>query len=356
MIGPFTTKALADLLHAELQGPPDLRLDRIEPLERAGPGALSFVRSPEYARRWPQSRATAALVSRGIPVEGHDPASRAILIVPDADLAMVTLLEHVARLVAPPPLPQGVHPSAIVDPSAQRSPTASIGPLCTIGPGAHIAGGVVLHARVSVGRNVSIGRNSVIFPGAVLYDDTIIGENCIIHANAVIGADGFGYRPAHDGKGLVKIPHLGNVVVGNHCEIGAASCIDRAKFGSTTIGDGTKIDNLAQIGHGCTIGRAVVICGQVGLAGSVTIGDGAMIGGQAGVGDNLSVGPLAKVAAKTGIMENVPPGETWFGFPALPRFESLRAATELRRLAGSLREIRARLRTLEDARADTPNT
>lgn len=149
----------------------------------------------------------------------------------------------------------------------------------------------------------------------------------------VIGADGFGYRPAPDGRGLVKIPHLGNAVLDSHVEIGANTCIDRARFGSTRIGAGTKIDNLVQIGHNCRIGRSVVICGCTGIAGSVTIGDGVQIGGNCGIADNVTIGRGARIAAKTGVMHDVPEGITVAGLPAFPGRDYLRMIAALRKLA-----------------------
>jgi UDP-3-O-[3-hydroxymyristoyl] glucosamine N-acyltransferase len=240
----------------------------------------------------------------------------AVLLVADADLAMATVLGMIEAAQAMAPPGPGVHPSSLVHPTAQIDATATIGPLCTIGPGAVIASGVLIKERCSIGASCRIGEKSALHPGVVLYAHTQLGERVIVHANAVIGADGFGYRFDPSKGGLAKIPHVGNVIIGDDVEIGAAACIDRAKFGSTRIGAGTKIDNLVQIGHGCQIGRSVVICGQVGLSGSVTIGDGAMLGGQAGVADQRHIGAGAMVAAQSGVESDVPPKGRVIGTPA----------------------------------------
>jgi UDP-3-O-[3-hydroxymyristoyl] glucosamine N-acyltransferase len=151
-----------------------------------------------------------------------------------------------------------------------------------------------------------------------------MGDYCIIHPNVTIGSDGFGYRPSPDGLGLVKIPQIGTVEIGDGVEIGAGSCVDRGKFGATTIGDSTKIDNLVQIAHNCKIGRSCVMTGQCALAGSVTLGDGVIMGGRAGVRDHVTVGAGAKLGAGTVVLSDVAPGKTLLGFPAGDYRQTLR--------------------------------
>jgi len=328
----LTTGSLAALLGAELQGPPDLPVTHVDALERAAPGAITFIRSAKFAARWASSSASAALVTRGLDVPGHDAARRALLLVPDADLALNTVLEAFASRQAPEARLSGVHGTAAVELSATVDPTAWIGPLCRVGPDAHIGAGACLVAGVSVGRGVRIGRHCVLHPGSCVYDRCTIGDGCILHAGAVIGADGFGYRPAPDGRGVVKIPHIGTVELGAGVEVGANSCIDRAKFGVTRVGAGTKIDNLVQIGHNCDIGRACLICGLVGIAGSVTLGDGVIVGGQAGIKDNVTIGPGARIGAHAGVECDVPAGEAWSGYPARPHIEDYRLHAFIRRL------------------------
>lgn len=323
----------------ELDGRGDLAITHLETLERAGKGALTFIRSRAYAQDWAKSGATAALISRGISAEGHDPSSRALIWVPDADLALNVVLELLAtRSTARAP---GVHASAVVDPAATVAPGASVGPNCTAEAGAVIGEGSVLVANVYLGHNARVGRACTLHAGVSVLDRCIIGDGCILHAGVVIGADGFGFRPAPDGRGVVKIPHIGHVEIGRAVEIGANSCVDRAKFGATIIGDGTKIDNLVQVGHGCRVGRSCLICGQVGLAGSVEIGDGAMLGGQAGAADNVRVGAGAMVAAQAGVMKDMPAGESWFGMPGGPAMAFFRDTATLRKLAQKMQDLRA---------------
>jgi len=324
---------------AELIGRADLPITHIDSLERAGAGAITFVRSRDFLRQWETSVASAALAPRELLPENID-ETRAIILVRDADQA----LSHVLELMAPPsfPAPIGVHPTALVDPTAVLGAGVSVGPQCIIGPGVRVGDETVLVARVFLGRDVRIGRGCKLHVNVSVLDRCVIGDGCNLHGGAVIGTEGFGYRPNLDGKGVTLVPHIGNVDIGNGVDLGANTCVDRAKWGSTTIGDGCKIDNLVQIGHGAKIGRVVLMAGQVGVSGSATIGDGVMLGGQAGVVDNVEVGKGAMIAGQSGVTKKVPAGEAWFGMPAMPSKEFFRDRATLRRLALVVREQRRR--------------
>jgi UDP-3-O-[3-hydroxymyristoyl] glucosamine N-acyltransferase len=241
-----------------------------------------------------------------------------------------------------------VHPSAIVDPSAKLAKGVAIGPLCIVGPGTTIADGTVLVARVTIGRDVRIGRAGVLHPGVTVHDRCVIGERCVLKSGAVIGAEGFGFTTSPDEGALVKIPHAGTVQIGDDVEIGANSCVDRAKIGATTIGSGTKLDNLVQIGHGAQIGRNCMLCGQCGISGSTVIGDGCMLGGQVGVVDNLTVYPGTKVAAQSGINQQPEGPGDLAGYPARPARQGAKIWMSLDRLP----ELLARVRELERRLAD----
>jgi len=332
----MTTGSLAALLKAELRGPADIVLSAAEAIDLAEAGEITFIRSVPFAAKWGASRASAALVTRGIDVPGHDAGKRALLIVPDADAAMIQILTALAP--AAPPVHPGIHPSAVIDPAAKIDATASVGPLCVVGSGSVIGAGAVLKNSVSIGAQVRIGSGTVLHPGVAVGDRCTVGASCILHPGVVIGADGFGYAPGS--TGAIKIPHIGNVEVGSHVEIGANSCIDRAKFGSTSIGDGTKIDNLVQIAHNCRIGRSCLICGHCGLSGSVTLGDGVILAGGVGIADNVTIGAGARVGASAGVMGDIPAGETWYGLPAMPGRDAARNYAAFRELANNLRELR----------------
>ncbi len=337
----LSTGELARHVSAELVGRDDVLISTLDSLDHALPGALSFIRSGEYARRWSRSRASAALVTRGLDVPDHDPGTRALLVVPDADLAMVACLELFAR-----PLPvcaPGIHATAVVHSAASVPASVSVGAGCVIEAGAVIGERVSLGPNVVIGREAHVGEGSVLHAGVCVMERCKIGRGCILWPGVVIGADGFGFRPGPGGRGVVKIPHIGNVVVGDGVEIGANSCVDRGKFGSTIIGDGCKLDNLVQIGHNCQLGRFCLIAGQSGVGGSTVMGDGCVVGGKVGITDNLRIGDGVRIGANSGVSGHVPTGETIFGYPAA-------RITDMRRVVAAwhkLPDVLERLRELE---------
>lgn len=338
-------RALAELLGAPILGSPDIIVTGVDTLDKAGPQTLSFVRDTRRLAEWRSSRCGAALVARDVAsqVNPDDPglAGRAIIVVDDPDLAMITLLKAITP--APHQAP-GVHPAAIIDPTATIGEGVSVGPGVVVGPRAVIGAGVTLQANCYIGAAACVGDRTFFHPSVTLLDRCTIGADCIVHSGVVIGADGFGYRPAPGGKGLIKIPHAGTVEIGSQVEIGANTCIDRGKFGPTVIGDGTKIDNLVQIAHNCRIGRCCIICGHSALAGSVVLGDGVTVAGGVGVADNRTVGAGATLAARAAVMDNVPAGETWFGYPARPFRHAMRTVSALDHLLDWMPVLRRKLR------------
>lgn len=337
----MTSGELATLVDGQLIGPSDVVLSAVETLEQAGPEALSFVRNVRHIHQLAASRCGAVLVSRAALAKESaapdDYNGKALIVVDDADLALITLLE----LLTPKPLRHpGVHASAAIDPSAQLGSAISVGSHVAVGPASIIGDGCVLDPGVVIGAKVTLGKNCFIHPNVTILDRCVLGDRCIVHAGAVIGADGFGYRPHPSGQGLIKIPHAGNVAIGDNVDIGANTCIDRAKFGSTLIGDGTKIDNLVQIGHGCRIGRCCIICGTSALSGSVTLEDGVMLGGGAAVADGYTLGAGAMLGARSGLFSDISPGQRWFGYPARPSRQAFREFSMLRKLPDLMRKIR----------------
>lgn len=338
----WTSGGLAARFKAELIGPADIALRRLDSLEDAGPDAVTFVREARHAPRWAASNAGAALVSKRAWDEASSafgdrggPTRRALLIVADADLAMIELLGELAPdPLAVPTTPghRSIHPEARVD------PTAVLGAHVVVGPGSVVGARSVIHAQAVVGSNVRIGAGTVLHAGVVVQDRCTIGDGCIIHPGVVIGADGFGYRPSPDGRGIVKVPHIGDVAIGDAVEIGANTTIDRGKFGSTRIGSMTKIDNLVQIGHNCRIGKACLICGCCALAGSVVIEDGAVLAGGVGIADGKTIGRGAKVGARSGVMDDIPAGESWVGYPARPAKQTMRILSSLDKLPDVMRK------------------
>ena len=347
-----TSGELAAILKAELVGPPDVALSGFGPIEQAGPGDLTFIRNERYAQMWHTSRAGAAVISRKIANPPTTP-DRALIIVDDADLAMITLINLLSPQRSPGTSNGGtggshaagsIHPTAVVDDAVRPTipASATIGPFCTIGPRCVVGERATLVARVSLAADVRIGADSTLHPGVAVYDGCTIGRRCLLHANAVIGADGFGFRPSTDDAPPLKVPHLSNATLGDDVEVGASTCVDRGRLRPTTIGNGTKLDNLVQVGHGVQIGRNTLIAGCVGIAGSVTIGDHVLIGGHCGIADNLFIGDGARLGGGTMLTTSVPPGEAYLGLPGQPVRQMLRQWSTIRRLAGISRNGSAR--------------
>ncbi len=320
------------MLDAQLDGRDDLRIERVDSFDSADVHAITFIRSEKFGSRWSACGAAAALIAQGVKIDGHDPATRAIISVADPDVALTKVLSVLVPEDAP--LKPGVHPTAVIDPSASIGRDVYIGPFCVIAPGVKIGDGSVLLSHVNLAADVRIGRQTTLHPNVTVYSRCVIGDQVTLHANVVIGADGFGYRPDPSVGGLVKLPHRGIVEIHDRVEIGAGSCVDRARFGATVIGAGTKIDNLVQIGHNCRVGRSCVICGCTGIAGSVTIGDGVQIGGNCGLGDNLIIGNGVKIAGNAALMHDIPDGATYAGYPAMPARDYMRILGAMKKAAG----------------------
>ncbi|WP_378187803.1 UDP-3-O-(3-hydroxymyristoyl)glucosamine N-acyltransferase [Aquimarina sp. W85] len=324
----FTIEEIHAIVGGKLIGSTAQKITGLEQLKNADNNQLTFIGSSKYGKLWPDSKACAAIVNESIKVEpGND---RALILVKNADLAMAKLLETFKP--ATPSFAIDIHPTATIDASVVMGKGCKIGAGCYVGKNVVLGDGVTLYPNVSVFDATKIGDHTVVWSSTVIRERSIIGSHCIFHTNVSIGADGFGYRPSDDGRGLVKIEHIGNVVIGNGVEIGANSCVDRAKFSSTIIGDGCKIDNLVQIAHNCILGRSCIMAGHSGLAGSVTLGDGVIIGGSASIKDHTTIHSGATVGAGSGVMGDVAAGATVLGYPATEARNMLKQWSALRKL------------------------
>jgi len=223
----------------------------------------------------------------------------------------------------------GVDASASVAATARLEQAVTVDMGVRIGPRAEIGSATIVGANAVIGPEVRVGRNCAIGAGATIFH-ALIGDRVIVHPGARIGQDGFGYVPGKGGH--LKVPQVGRVIVQDDVEIGAGTTIDRGASRDTVIGEGTKIDNLVQIGHNVTIGRHCLIAGQVGISGSCTLGDYVMLGGQVGLADHLTIGDGAQLAAASGVMHDVPPGQQWMGTPAKPVRAFMREFVMLARL------------------------
>ena len=304
-----------------------LKVSRVRSLEAAGPSDLAFVADAKAERAAADSKAGALLVRDAARFAGRTTIEVAD---PSRSLADVLLLFFPRRKARP-----GVHATAIVGEGALVDPSAEIGPYAVVGAGARVGPRAIVEAHAVVGPGSAVGDEAWLHPHVVLYEGVSLGPRTEVHAGAVLGSDGFGYAPGPGG--IAKVPQAGSV------EIGANSCVDRATLEATRVGDGTKIDDLVMVGHNSAIGRHVILCGQVGLAGSTIVGDGVVLAGQVGVAGHLTIGPGAKAGAQTGISSDVPAGETVFGTPHMSHREALRAYAELRRLPETARALRTLL-------------
>jgi len=322
-------REIAERLGLTWEGDGEREVLRVAPLDSAGSGELAFANS-RRALREAQSSAAGCLL---VPLDFENPGGRTVIRCPDPRAACARVIPWLHPIPRPP---RGIHPAALVGDDCVIAEDASIGPLCVIGDG------------------VRIGSGTVLYPGVHVYPGVEIGERCIIHSGAVIGADGFGF--VFENGRYEKFPQVGRVVIGNDVEIGANSTIDRAALGVTSIGDGTKLDNLVHIAHNCRIGRHVVIAAQTGLAGGTVIEDYAVIGGQVGMGDNVTVKSGAVIGSGAGILSSKVVrggGEVWWGTPARPLKEYLETLANLARLPQMRRELdelRRRLAELERQR------
>lgn len=326
----ITLRKLAALVHGTVEGDGDLEIHAARTLQDAQSGDITFLEKIKGVALLEQSSATAAITPFDLPKN-----AKALIRVPDPLLAFVTIFQHLQGKIAR--RPSGIDPRALIDESAHIGPDASIHASVVIGANTIVGQGCVLGAGTVIGDNCRLGDHVRLFPNVVLYDDTVLGDRVIVHANAVLGSDGFGYR--FDQGRHVKVPHLGNVVVGNDVEIGAGTTIDRGTFQSTTIGDGTKIDNLVQIAHNCRIGKHNALAAQVGIAGSSTTGNYVFMGGQAGVRDHVKIGDGAVFGAKTGVFHDVAAGKRMFLYPEVEEREAGRILACLKKLPHMRRDL-----------------
>lgn len=323
----YSLQEINTILKGVIIGNTSQKITAPEQLENANETEISFIGSKKYEKFWTTSKACAAVVNEDISIEPGE--NRAFIKVKNADLAM----SEVLSLFAPPsPLfHSDIHPTAVVDSTAHLGNGVKIGAGCYIGPKVQLGDNTIIYPNVTILDECSIGKNTVIWSGAVIRERCHVGNNCIIHPNATIGADGFGFRPDPE-KGLVKIPQIGNVIIGNNVEIGANTCVDRGKFSSTVLGDGCKIDNLVQIGHNSKLGRFCIMAGNSGLAGSVTLGNGVIIGGSASIKDHTTIGDGATVGAGSGVTCDIPAGKVMLGYPAVEARDALKQWAILKRL------------------------
>lgn len=325
---------IAAAIGAEIVGDSEAVIERIRPLDTAGDGDLTFLLDGREPPPPETVSATAVIVNKNVDGDRF-PETSTLLRTDNAYLGFARALDLVYP--EPPPPFDGIDDTAQVHESASLGGGARLAAGVVIGAAVTIGERCTLHPGVTIGTGCRIGDDVVMHPRATLYAGVTVGDRCILHAGAVIGSDGFGFAPGP--QGIVKIRHQGRVRLGNDVEVGANSTIDCGVLDDTVVGDGTKIDNLVQLGHNVVIGRHCVIAGQSGLAGSCVVGDGVKIAGQVGLGGHLKVGDGAQIGAKSGVHSDVPAGQKVLGSPAV----DLRTARRAYAVLYKLPEVRQRV-------------
>jgi UDP-3-O-[3-hydroxymyristoyl] glucosamine N-acyltransferase len=333
---------LARLVGGSVVGDESLAVDHVAAVDDAGPGTLTFA----VDRRWLERAIASPAAAVVAPADAADVDRRGktLLVVGNVRAALAAILAAFA-----PPVPRGeyTHPSAVIEEEVTREPDVYVAAGVIVRSGARLGSGCTLLGGCYVGRNVILGAGTLLHPRAVVLDDCVVGENCVLNAGCVIGSDGFGF--ARVGNEQIKIPQIGNVVLGDGVEIGACTTIDRAVTGSTVVGRGTKIDNLVQIGHNVQIGEDCTICAQTGIAGSTKLGNRVVLAGQVGVVDHVEVGDGTVAGASTKIISSWPAGSYISGDYAQPHHEHMKQQVLLRKLPKLFDQVRALMAAHDEA-------
>jgi UDP-3-O-[3-hydroxymyristoyl] glucosamine N-acyltransferase len=314
---------IVDFIDGRYAGNRDLRITTVAPLFDARAEQLSFLSNRKYAAQLAETKAGAILVPEDL--EGED---ERWIRVDDPYFAIARIM---TRWFSVRPMTKGVSPKASIAASAKLGENVAVGPFVTIGENVVVGNNVTIFQGASIEADSNVGDDCILYPNVVIYDGTRIGRRCIIHAGVVVGSDGYGFA-MHDGKHY-KIPQIGIVRIEDDVEIGAGTTIDRAALGETVIGEGTKIDNLVQIGHNVKIGKHCLLVSQVGIAGSTELGDHVFVAGQSGFSGHLKIGHRVQVAAKSAVLEDVPDDTKVMGSPAMPFNEFARRHAAVKRLA-----------------------
>lgn len=341
----FTAEMIAGMLNGEIVGDKSAAVSTVSSIDGGKAGSLAYLTNPKYEQYIYTTEASIVLVDKTF--EPKEAVKATLIKVENVGECVLNLLE---MYNATRPQKSGISKLASINEGAAVGEGCYIGDFAVVERGAKLGNKVQIYPQCYIGDNVEIGEGTKLYPGVKIYEGCKIGRNCIIHAGAVIGADGFGFAPKADGT-FAKIPQLGNVIIEDNVEIGANTCVDRAKTDSTIIRSGVKLDNLIQVGHNVQIGSNTVMSAQVGIAGTTKIGSNCFVGGQVGFADHIVVGNGCKIGSQSGIDKGVADGETRFGSPALPGIQYHRSFAVFRNLpemATKLRELEKRVNTIEE--------
>ena len=331
----FTAEMIAGFLNGTIVGDKSAAVSTVSSIEGGKPGSLTYLTNPKYEQYIYSTKATIVLVDKSF--EPKESVEATLIKVDNVGECVLSLLE---MYNASRPRKKGISKLSSINEDAELGEECYVGDFTVIERGAKIGANCQIYPQCYIGDNVVIGEGTKIYPGVKIYEGSIIGRNCILHAGVVIGADGFGFAPREDGT-FAKIPQLGNVIIEDDVELGANTCIDRAKTDSTIIRRGVKLDNLIQIGHNVEVGHDTVMSAQVGIAGTTKVGSNCFIAGQVGIADHVTIGNRVQIGSKSGID----------GYPALPGLQYHRSFAVFRQLpdlSAKVRELEKRLAKVEE--------
>ncbi len=344
----FKVRDIAAHLSGEIEGNTDAEVENIADIENAKKGDLTFLSNPKYESFLYETEASAAIVSRELVLKG--PVSTTLIRVEDPYGSFTQVLEMVEKTVVSPKV--GIEQPSYVDETATIGNDVYIGAFAYVGKGAVIGDNVKIYPNCYVGDGVEIQEHTTLYPGASAHYGVKIGAHCTLHHGAVVGSDGFGFAPQADGT-YRRIPQLGTVILEDHVSIGANTAVDRATFDATVIKRGTKLDNLIQVAHNCSIGENTVMAAQVGLAGTTQVGANCMFGGQVGVGGHLQIADGSKIGPMAGVMSSIKEADkSWVGAPIMDPKEFFRMTASMRKLPDLIKRVRDLEKQLEEQKGE----
>lgn len=345
----FQALQIAEILEGTIEGDQNVSVSKVSKIEEGTEGSISFLANPKYLDYIYTTNASIVIVNKDLKLEKDIQENTTLIRVDDAYACFSKLLEMYNQVKNNK---TGISKHVIIPASTEVGENVYIGENASIGENVVIADNTKIFPNAFVGDNARIGKNTTIFAGAKIYSESLIGNECVIHSGAVIGADGFGFAPNSENN-YKKVPQIGNVIIEDHVEIGANSCIDRATLGSTKIKKGVKIDNLIQIAHNVEIGENTVIAAQTGIAGSTKIGKNCMIGGQVGIVGHIEIADEVKIAAQSGIGHSIKEeGAIFQGSPAIQIGDYKRSYVLFRKLPDIHQELQSLRKQIEELKSE----
>lgn len=331
----FSAHQIAQMLGGTVDGNPDATVNTLSKIEEGEAHSLSFLANPKYTHYIYETNATIVIVDKNFEAEQALKKSTTLIRVDDAYASFAKLLDAYNKIKNDK---KGISNKSDISESATLGEDVYVGAFAIIGEHVKIGNNVKIYPSSIIGDNVTIGDNTIVYADVKIYSDCVVGKECVIHSGTVIGADGFGFAPNSENQ-YNKVAQIGNVIIEDHVEIGANTCIDRATLGSTKIRKGVKIDNLIQIAHNVEIGENTVIAAQTGIAGSTKIGKNCMIGGQVGFAGHLNIGNGVKIAAQSGLGNDIADNEIIQGSPAFSIGDYKRSYVHFRKLPQMSQQI-----------------